>query len=82
MSYRITWDVPRIMNDIRACAAQVASPYNDGWNAWHCKQDLLQIKYELDQILEQLPTFSGEQEFVQEQQKRKVWQKLSTHNPR
>ena len=77
MTYRMTWDVPQILNQLRACAGQVASPYNDGWNSWHCKQDLLQIKYELEQILENLPKFSGEEEFCREQEKRVVWRRLS-----
>lgn len=77
MSFKITWDVARIIADLRACRAQVASPYNDGFSAWGCKQDLLQVKYELDRMLQDLPTFAGEEEYCLEQEKRNVWQALN-----
>ena len=60
MGFRMRWDVPQIILALRAAAAETASPYNDGFTAWHCKQDLLQVKYALEHMLKDLPTFSDE----------------------
>lgn len=77
MGFKVTWDVPKILADLRGCAAQVASPYNDGFSAWHCKQDLLQVKYELDRMLRDLPKFADEDEWIRQQEKRDVWRHLT-----
>lgn len=77
MGFKITWDSAQILRDLRQCAAQAASPYNDGFTAWGCKQDLLQVKYELEQMLQVLPTFAGEEEYVRELEKKTVWKTLN-----
>jgi hypothetical protein len=76
MSFKITWNVARIIGDLRAAAAQAGNRYNDGFTAWGCKQDLLQVKYELERMLRSLPTFEGEDEYCREQEKQNVWQAL------
>lgn len=48
---------------IRACLAEVHSPYNDGWTASACKHDLYMLKSWLDDEYAQLPRFSGELEW-------------------
>jgi len=80
MAFKITWDVSQILTDLRRCAAQVSSPYNDGFSAWHCKQDLLQVKYALDQMLKDLPHFADEDEWIEQQQKQQVWKILNQKN--
>jgi hypothetical protein len=76
MGFKITWSSDSILSDLRACAREAGSPYNDGFTAWHCKQDLLRVKYELDQMLDQLPNFANEQEYIQELKKKTVWKIL------
>lgn len=78
MGLKISWDVARILSELRSCSAQAASSYNDGFTAWGCKQDLLQIKHELDNMLRGLPSFgSNEEDFVRELEKRQVWRELN-----
>lgn len=78
MGFMIRWDVDKILADLRACNAQVNSHYNDGFSAWKCKQDLLTIKYALDEMLESCPSFGFmETNFHDEQQKKKVWRALN-----
>ena len=77
MSFRITWNVSQIVADLRAAAVQAGSAYNDGFSAWGCKQDLLQVKYELDRMLRDLPHFAGEDEYCREQEKQDVWRTLN-----
>ena len=76
MGFKITWSADSILSDLRACAREVSSPYNDGFSAWPCKQDLLRVKYELDKMLADLPTFVDEHECVEELKKQTVWETL------
>ncbi len=77
MSFKITWNVDQILSGLRQCAAQVANPRNDGYSAWHCKQDLLQVKYSLDKMLRDLPKFASEDDWIKQQEQREVWQHLT-----
>ena len=77
MSFVKRWDVADIERQIRACAAQVNSVYNDGFTGWHCKQDLLRVKYQLDELLRIAPTFSGEEKFIAELEKNIIWKRLN-----
>lgn len=74
MSFIQRWNADRIVQDLHACHAQVASPYNDGFTAWGCKQDLYRVKFELDRMLKNSPTFAGEQEWIEKQQ---IWKALN-----
>lgn len=77
MGFKISWDADKIVNELRRCYAQAASPYNDGFSAWHCKRDLLQVKYELDAMLKDLPKFGeAEADWMEQQQKRQMWKEL------
>jgi hypothetical protein len=73
MAFVKRWNVEDIQRQLSACSAQAGSVYNDGFTGWACKQDLLQVKYELDQMLRTLPTFAGEEEYVRELEKKTVW---------
>jgi hypothetical protein len=78
MGFKISWDVARIVSELRRCSAQVNNQYNDGFSAWSCKQDLLQIRHELDQMLRQSPHFGADEDnFVTQLEKRQVWQELN-----
>ena len=77
MSFIKRWDVADIQRQIGDCARQVNDPRNDGFTAWYCKQDLITVKYQLDEILRTAPTFAGEKEFVHELEKTIVWKRLN-----
>lgn len=72
MGFTKRWDVEDISRQIHAIGRECASPYNDGYNAFGCKQDLYKIKELVDQQLAKLPTFSGEEEWLQEQEKKRI----------
>lgn len=76
MSFRITWDADRIIRELGACTSQVRSPYNDGFVSWGCKQDLYRVKYALDEMLRNTPTFAGEREWLQEIEAKRTWEIL------
>lgn len=72
MAFVKRWDVGQIARQIHAISRECSSPYNDGYNAFGCKQDLYQIKELVDRELANLPTFSGEEEWLQEQEKKRI----------
>ena len=57
---------------------EMRSTMNDGFIQWGMKQDLYELKWLIDQILKDSPTFAGEQEFVIEHEKDVVWKTLKT----
>lgn len=77
MGFIKRWDVADIQRQINACAAEVRYIRNDGFTQWVCKQDLIRVKYQLDEILRTAPKFAGEEEFVRELEKNTVWKRLN-----
>lgn len=63
---RKDWDLEDISRQIRAIYRQAASPYNDGFTAKGCKQDLFQLKCLIEDLYADIPKFSGEEEWHQE----------------
>lgn len=70
----------KVIDDLRHCAVEMNSHYNDGWTQWGCKQDLYRVKFELDRLLKTSPYFSMEQEWLTEQEKQQVWNRLGDKN--
>jgi len=77
MAFQKRWDVGDIQRQINACSGQMADKYNDGFVQWHCKQDLLIVKYQLDEILRTAPKFVDEEEFIDQLDKQLVWKRLN-----
>lgn len=50
---------------IATCAAEAKSPFNDGWTAMSAKKDLVQLKWLIEDLLEDCPVFVGEEEWEQ-----------------
>ena len=51
-----------------------------GWETWPCKQDMYRIKWAVDEMLSQMPTYSVEDEFLEQHNKELVWKALNeTH---
>lgn len=77
MGFQKRWDVGEIQRQLNACSAQVNSSYNDGFTSWACKQDLIVVKYQLDELLRTAPKFAGEEEFIDQLDKKLVWKRLN-----
>jgi len=71
------WSVDNIVQQLRRCNAAVTDSHLTGFVQWPCKQDLYQVKFILDEMLRTAPTFSGEEEWLREQQKKQVWNVLN-----
>jgi len=59
-------DLDSAQHAIRACMGEIRSPYNDGWTASGCKQELYQLKCYIEDAYKDLPTFVGEEKWEQE----------------
>lgn len=68
MGFKINWDVADIERQLRSMSTEINSPYNDGFTASRCKQDLFRVKCLVEDMYNNSPTFSGEEE----------WEKLRT----
>jgi len=66
MGFQKRWDLPELYSQIRALTSEIRSPYNDGFTAFSCKQELYQLKCFIEDQYRDLPTFSGEEEWEQQ----------------
>ena len=67
-----SWSVEDIATQIHTIARECSSPYNDGFTSFELKKDLYQIKEILDTAISRSPTFYGEQEWLTEQEKKRI----------
>jgi hypothetical protein len=72
MGFKKSWDVADIAKQINCAVYECSDPRNDGFTSFYTKQDLYRIKWILDDALKRCPTFSGEDEWLREQEKKKV----------
>jgi hypothetical protein len=75
------WNVDRVIGECQRMHLGATDPYVTGWNNWPCKQDLYRVKFAVDKMLANTATFSGESEWLAEQQlerdQQKVWKALN-----
>jgi len=72
MGFQKRWDVADMYRQIAAASAEVNSRYNDGFSAFFSKQDLYQIYWHLEEVLRKSPKFVGEDEWIKEEEKKRV----------
>lgn len=66
------WSVEEIVRQIHAIQYQIKNPSNDGYTAFELKKDLYQIKQILDDSIRSSPSFEGEEQWLQEQEKKRI----------
>jgi hypothetical protein len=70
------WNTDRIISDLQRIYFATTDPRMDGFTTWGCKQDLYRVKFALDEMLQQCPTYAPEAEFLEEHQKQIMWKEL------
>ena len=70
------WDADRVIVECQKMYHGATDPYVTGWNNWPCKQDLYRVKFAVDEMLAQTSKFTGEDEWLLEQEKEKMWKIL------
>ena len=69
-------DYNQVHHQLHMAGVELNSPYNDGFTQWEIKKDLYKIKWLLDEIMKDSPTFSDENEFLKEHEQVKMWRTL------
>lgn len=65
-----------VMSGIEKLYRMTIDPYATGFETWSYKQDLLLLKWWLDDMIEQCGHYQGEDEFIEAHEKRKMWNTL------
>lgn len=76
MGFRKPMDYNQVHHNIYMAGVELHSNYNDGFNQFEIKKDLHRIKWLLDEIMADAPTFAGEEEFLKEHDQVKMWRTL------
>ena len=71
------WNVDQVISDCQKMYVGATDPYETGWNNWPCKQDLYRVKFAVDEMLKKTSTFAGEEEWLEELEKEKMWKTLN-----
>lgn len=72
MGFNKPIDYHAVNHQIYMAGVELRSPYNDGFTQWDIKQDLYKLKWLLDDIFRDAPSFVGEDEFLEEHSKKEV----------
>ena len=76
MGFKKPLDYHSVKSQIERTAGEINSRYNDGFLQFELKKDLYRLKWLLDEILKDACEFSGEEEFIAEHSKKKMWKLL------
>ena len=77
MGFKKPIEIDGIITQLRKAYGEVNSPYNDGFTGWEIKRELYEIKFLLDEILKESPSFGEtEERYLNEVNKQKVWREL------
>ena len=77
---KMDWNVDRVISECRKMYAGATDPYVTGFVNWPCKQDLYRVKFAVDEMLKNTSTFGGEAEWLEQQEKEKMWKTLNGTN--
>lgn len=69
-------DYNAVNHQIYMTGVELRSNYTDGFNQWELKKDIYKIKWLVDDILKNSPTFSDEDEFVKEHEQLMIVREL------
>jgi len=70
------WSVEQVISACQRMYFGATDPNMTGWVNWPCKQDLYRVKFAVDEMIKNSPNFSGEEEWLLEQEKEQMWKTL------
>lgn len=77
MGYKYSYNIANAAQEINAAAYDACDMRMDGYIQWGAKQDLYRLKWILEDALQRCPTFSLEEEWLREQEQKKIIRILS-----
>ncbi len=73
MGFKKSWDVSDITSQVHSLSRECNSPYNDGFTAWGCKQDLLILQQLINDAIRSSPNFGAmEEQWLKEQEQKRI----------
>lgn len=72
------WNRTQIEQEICKITYAATDPRMDGFTTWPCKQDLIRLKYFIEDQLEQCSTYAGEDKFVDSLENERTFKLLKT----
>ena len=72
------WNREKIEQEIWKIKFAATDPRMDGFVTWGCKQDLIRLKYYIEDALEDCSTYVGEQEFIDQLEAERTFKVLQT----
>jgi hypothetical protein len=73
-----TWNADEVISQCQQMYHGANDPYMTGFVNWPCKQDLYRVKFAVDEMLSKTPKFTGETEWLLEQEQDKMWKRLKS----
>ena len=73
-----TWNADEVISQCQQMYHGANDPYMTGFVNWPCKQDLYRVKFAVDEMLSKTPKFTGETEWLLEQEQNKMWKVLKS----
>ena len=73
---RKDWNREKIEQDIWKIKWAATDPRMDGFVTWGCKQDLILLKYYIEDMLAECSTYVEEQEFIDKLEAEKTFKAL------
>ena len=73
-----TRNADQIISECRQIYFGATDPHQDGFTGWHCKKDLYRVKFAVDEMLAKTSRFTGEDEWLLEQEQDKMWKRLTS----
>jgi len=77
MGFKNPLDYNRMHHQVYMAGVELHHPGNDGFTQFEIKKDLHKIKWLIDEIMADAPTFAGEEEFLKEHDQVKMWRTLT-----
>lgn len=66
------FDIDKVAIAIHQARYDACDMRLDGWTCFESKKDLYQIKWLVEDALRKCPTFVGEEEWIKEQEKKRI----------
>lgn len=77
MGYRRDYDDNAIQYGVWSMRAELLNPRTDSYVAWETKTRLYQLKWLIDDTLAKSATYAGETEWLEAEEKKRVWEILN-----
>jgi hypothetical protein len=72
------WNVDQVIGQCQRMHHGANDPNMTGWVNWPCKQDLYRVKFAVEEMLANTSSFSGEAEWLLEQEQQQMWKILKS----